>query len=135
VREALQPQLRAWLSLAAALALTWSAIMWLVLPVFDTVRTFQPAAQWIAERVPERGEVGFHVPGREGAKRPAWLCHLGGRRLVFLSTPEAALAWLEGDSARLLISDPNRVPPIIGTTAVQTWQISGDTWTILRADK
>ena len=135
VREALQPQLRAWISLAAALALTWSAIMWLVLPAFDTVRTFRPAAHWIAERVPAQGAVGFHVPGREGSKRPAWLCHLGGRRVVFFSTPAAALTWLEGDSARLLISDPDRVPPIAGTTVVQSWMISGDTWTVLRADK
>jgi 4-amino-4-deoxy-L-arabinose transferase-like glycosyltransferase len=135
LRESLRQQMRAWISLAAVLAVTWSGIMWLVLPAFDTVRTFQPAAHWIAERVPEQGLVGFHVPGRENPKRPAWLCHLGGRRLVFLSTSEEALAWLQVDSARLLISDPDRVPPIAGTTIVQSWMISGDTWTVLRADK
>lgn len=126
-----ESRLSGWLGICATMVVSWSAVMWLVLPPIDTLRTYRPAAHWLAERVQPGETVGFFVPGREAPKRPAWLCHLGGRRLTFFATAEEASAWLIATPGRLLLTSPERaltlsdpVQPII------TWRISSDTWVV-----
>ncbi len=134
LREACAGRGSAWLGLAATCAIGYSMAMWLVLPVIDTALTYRPAAHWLAERVPAGGTVGFFSPGRESNKRPSWLCHMGGgRRLVFLSTPEAASAWLAADPSRLLLTEPKRAPPLTGVTTRIEWRISSDYWAVVAA--
>lgn len=132
LRAALAGRFRTWIGLAACGAIGYSLAMWLVLPVLDTALTYRPAAQWVAERVPAGGQVGFFVPGREATKRPSWLIHMGGgRRLVFFATAEEASAWLAADPSRLLLWDPAHSPAVANVATKAEWRISTDTWAAL----
>lgn len=127
-------RLPAWYGVAATMVIAWSAIMWTVLPPIDRVRTYRPAAQWLAERVPASGTVGFYQPGREAPKRPAWLCHLGGRTLTFFATAEAASAWLIASPGRLLLTNRELAGTLSAPVApLITWQISSETWVVVSA--
>jgi 4-amino-4-deoxy-L-arabinose transferase-like glycosyltransferase len=70
LRDSLRLPRRAWLALATTLVVGWSSVLWLVLPVIDTVRSYRPAAQWLVERVPTHEQVGFYWPGREAPNAP-----------------------------------------------------------------
>ena len=133
MRQAGGDPFRVWMALSLIGTLGFSLVMWLVLPVIDTVRTYQPAAQWLVGRVPAGGTVGFHVPGRENTKRPAWLCYLDGRHLAFFTTPAEASEWLAADHTRLLLTEPKRIPDIDGAQTVITWRISNDDWAVVAA--
>jgi 4-amino-4-deoxy-L-arabinose transferase-like glycosyltransferase len=124
---------KAWMLIGAGTTLGYVLALWLVMPVIDRMRSYQPAAAWITQRVPAGEAVGFFVPGREANKRPAWLCHLGGRRLEFFPTPEAATQWLAGAPGRLVISDPKNAPRIAQSHVIQEWNISSDAWLVLAA--
>ncbi len=131
LRDALAGTLRTWWSLAGSTTLAYVLIMWLVLPVVDQVRSYRPAARWLAERVPADGLVGFFSPGREQSKRAAWLCHLDGRRLHFLGTPDEVQAWLVSDPTRLVLSSPAHVAAIQQVHVIHSWTISSDEWLVL----
>jgi len=131
LRDSLRLPRRAWVVLAATLVTGWSAVMWLALPPIDTLRTYRPAAHWLAERVEPNEQVGFYVPGREAPKRPAWLCHLGGRRLEFFTNAEGAAAWLAMKPGRLLLTSPALAPTVSGSHQIQSWTISSDHWVVL----
>ncbi len=134
LRAACAGRLQAWFGLAATGAVGYSLAMWLVLPVIDTALTYRPAAQWVAQRVPEGGTVGFYSRGHEATKRPSWLIHLGGgRRLAFFTTPEEASAWLAADASRLLVTEPNRPPLLTNVVIKAEWRISSDTWAAVAA--
>jgi hypothetical protein len=124
---------KAWMAIGAGTTLGYVLALWLVMPVIDRMRSYQPAAAWIAQRVPTGQAVGFFVPGREANKRPAWLCHLDGRRLEFFSTAEAATQWLAGAPGRLVISDARKAPRATQAHVVQEWNISSDVWLVLAA--
>lgn len=133
---ALAARFSAWFGLAATGVIGYSLAMWLVLPVIDPALTYRPAAQWLAERVPAGGVVGFYSPGREALKRPSWLCHLGeGRRLKFLATPAEASAWLAADPQRLVLTEPTRrkAPMPEQVVTIIRWRISSDQWAVLSA--
>ena len=131
LRDALAGTLRTWWSLAGSTTLAYVLIMWLLLPVVDQVRSYRPAARWLAERVPADGLVGFFSPGREQSKRAAWLCHLDGRRLHFLGTPDEVQAWLVSDPTRLVLSSPAHVAAIQQVHVIHSWTISSDEWLVL----
>jgi 4-amino-4-deoxy-L-arabinose transferase-like glycosyltransferase len=131
LRDALAGTLRTWWSLAASTTLAYVLIMWLVLPVLDQVLSYRPAARWLAERVPAGGRVGFFSPGRELSKRAAWLCHLDGRRLHFLGTPDDVQAWLVSDPTRLVLSSPAHVAAIQQVRVIHSWTISSHEWLVL----
>lgn len=124
-------QTDAWWALAASMTVTYVLVMWLVFPALDRVRSYRPAAHWLVERVPAGGEVGFFSPGRERQKRPAWLCHLEGRRLRFLRTPADTQAWLMQDPSRLVLSTPTLAATVPQATVKQAWTISTDSWVVL----
>lgn len=129
------PGWRPWWGLAGTTTLGFVLVMWLVLPVIDTMRSYRPAAQWLVERVPVGGTVGFLLPGRENTKRPAWLCHLDGRRLEFLSTPAEATVWLAADHARLLLTSPTLMASVTESHTLAAWRISTDEWVVLGAGR
>ncbi len=129
--DSVSTRLSAWYGLAATMMVAWSAIMWVVLPPVDTIRTYRPAAQWLAERVPPTGTIGFFEPGREAPKRPAWLCHLGGRSLTFFNTAEDASGWLSAVPGRLLLTNPELAAAFTApVTSIMTWHISSETWVV-----
>ncbi len=120
-----------WSGLAIVTTLGYILVLWLVFPVIDTLRSYRPAAEWLAERVPEQGVIGFHLPGREGTKRPAWLCHLDGRHLEFLATPTAANAWLAEGHHRLLLTAPTLVASLREVRILMRWRISSTEWVLI----
>jgi 4-amino-4-deoxy-L-arabinose transferase-like glycosyltransferase len=125
--------LRRWTLLAGTQLALWSLVMATVLPVIDTERSFAPAGRWLVERVPADQPVGFLVPGREATRRPAWLAHLDGRRLLFFNDAAPAVTWLNESPDHYLLIDPRRVPPLPGTASAAVWSISGDPWQALVA--
>ncbi len=127
--------LRPWWGLVATTTLGFVLSLFLVMPAIDVMRTYRPAASWLVERVPAGGSVGFFVPGREGTKRPAWLCHLDGRRLVFHATAEEASAWLAADPARMLLTSPERGATLTNVQTVIEWRISSDEWQVVGAKR
>jgi 4-amino-4-deoxy-L-arabinose transferase-like glycosyltransferase len=131
LRDSLRLPRRAWLAMAATLVVGWTAVLWLVLPVVDTVRSYRPAAHWLVARVPADDQVGFYWPGRENPKRPAWLCHLAGRRLEFFTSAAAVDAWLQARPGRLVLTNPELAPTIPGATVRQDWTISSDRWVVV----
>jgi hypothetical protein len=131
LRDALAGTLRTWWSLAGSTTLAYVLAMWLVLPVLDQVLSYRPAARWLAERVPAGGLVGFFSPGRELSKRAAWLCHLDGRRLRFLGTPDEVRAWLDSDPTRLVLSSPAHVAATQQVRVIHSWTISSHEWLVL----
>ena len=135
LRTAAGNTLRPWWELAGTTTLGFVLVMWLVLPVIDTLRSYRPAAEWLVARVPVGGSVGFHVPGRENTKRPAWLCYLAGRRLEFFTSPDEASAWLAADHARLLLTSPARVASLSQVDTLQEWLISSDEWVVVGAKR
>lgn len=121
-----------WPVLAGGGALLWSAATLLVLPVIDRQRSYEPAARWLTERVGPEEPIGFYWPGREATKRPAWLCHLDGRRLVFFGEAEAARDWLAAGDSRLLLTSPPLVRELGGVESLTTWRISSTDWAVVR---
>lgn len=132
LREARARRLLAWPLMAAGGAIAWSVCMHLVLPVIDRQRSYEPASAWLAERVPERGTIGYFWPERENTKRPAWLCHLEGRRLIFFREASAASVWLAQDPRRLLLTTPPLLPTIRGASQVTSWTISSTVWSVVK---
>jgi 4-amino-4-deoxy-L-arabinose transferase-like glycosyltransferase len=120
-----------WRAMAGTTTIAYVAVMWLTFPVLDRVRSYRPAAQWLVERVPAGGLIGFFSPGRENSKRPAWLCHLEGRRLRFLRSPAEAQSWLGEDPTRLVLSSPTHGASVHQAVVVQSWTISTDAWVVL----
>jgi len=57
--------LRPWWGLAGTTTLAFVLALWLVMPAIDLVRSYRPAAQWLVERIPPNGMVGFLHPGHE----------------------------------------------------------------------
>lgn len=131
LRAALGTSLRPWWGLAGTTTLAFVLVMWLVMPVIDTLRSYRPAAQWVAEHVSAGAIVGFHLPGRENTKPPAWLCHLDGRHLEFLTTAAEASAWLAADPSRLLLTSPALVGTLVDVQVIRTWHISSDDWAVV----
>lgn len=131
LHQAWRARVQAWAVIALTMVVAWSGVMWLVLPAIDRQRSYQPAAAWLDARLAPDAAVGFFVPGRESSKRPAWLCHLGGRRLVFLRQPGEVTAWLEAAPGRLVLSDEYRATLVERSAIVQRWQISSDRWVVV----
>ena len=123
--------LHGWMGLAWGGALIAGVALHTVLPVVDDQRSYRPAAQWLVERVPEDGRIGYFWPGREAVKRPAWLCHLERRRLEFFADAATAEAWLSQDAGRLLITSPELAVDLPSTTTVAAWRISSTSWVVV----
>lgn len=122
----------AWPLLSASGALLWSIAMSFVLPVIDQQRSYAPAARWLGARVKSDQLIGYFWPGREASKRPAWLCHLDGRRLVFLDSAVAARLWLAADSNRLMLTTPSLLSELNPASLDAQWKISSTDWAVVR---
>ena len=131
--EPLPRLLRGLVASAITLFLLLTAVSWWVLPVIDTVRSYQPAAAWLDAHLPAAAPIGFYVPGKETTKRSAWLCYLPGHRLEFFSDAATAQRWLSLQPGRLLLTDPEHALAFEGTQTLQQWTISTTHWTVLQA--
>jgi 4-amino-4-deoxy-L-arabinose transferase-like glycosyltransferase len=118
-------------AVAATLLLAFTAAMWLVMPVVDRVRDYNSPAAWVNARMAAPGPVGFFAPALEVTKRAGWLCHLRGRRLEFLPTPEAARDWLRAVHGRVLLADPDSSPAVPDTRVVNAWTLGEQRWIVL----
>ena len=123
--------LRDWSLLAFGGALAAGAALHVILPEIDAYKSYRPAANWLVERVDAGAEIGFYWPGREANKRPAWLCHLQGRRLVFCATAAAANTWLAAEPGRLLLTTPSLKEDLPDAEQVADWQISSTHWLVV----
>lgn len=126
-----QGSVRIWSWLGFGGALTAGIALNAILPVIDAYKSYQPAASWLVERVDAEAAIGFFWPGREATKRPAWLCHLQGRRLKFFATALEAQAWLAAEPGRLLLTHPELLAELPGTDPVADWQISSTHWVVV----
>ncbi|MBT5900750.1 MAG: glycosyltransferase family 39 protein [Opitutaceae bacterium] len=126
-------ELKGWTTLALGGALIAGTAMHTVLPVIDEQRSYQPAAKWLGERTPAGETIGYFWPGREASKRPAWLCHLDGRRLEFFADDAAATAWLNQRPNRLLLTTPALATGLNSVVTAAEWRISSTSWVVLKA--
>lgn len=133
VRAMRRDELKGWTTLALGGALIAGTAMHTVLPVIDEQRSYKAAAGWLAEQTPAGEKIGYYWPGREASKRPAWLCHLDGRRFVFLADPAAAMAWLNQSPAGLLLTTPVLAADLSAVVTAAEWRISSTSWVVLKA--
>lgn len=127
-------ELRGWMTLALGGALIAGTALHTVLPAIDQQRSYQRPAQWLAEQTPVGESIGYFWPGREASKRPAWLCHLGGRRFEFMADSAAANAWLDRGVGRLLLTIPSLAAEIDGGVSVAEWRLSSTSWVVLQRE-
>jgi 4-amino-4-deoxy-L-arabinose transferase-like glycosyltransferase len=120
--------------LSATGALLWSMAMALVLPVIDQQRSYAPAAKWLVEQAKPNHVIGYYWPGRDASKRPAWLCHLEGRRLIFFNSPLEARMWLAADTKRIVLTTPPLVQELNPVSVEALWKISSTDWAVVRGD-
>lgn len=133
-REMRRNELKGWATLSFGGALIAGAAMHTVLPIVDEQRSYRNAAGWLAERTSVDETIGYYWPGREASKRPAWLCHLGDRRFVFLADSDAAEAWLSETPDSLLLTTPVLAADLNATDVAAQWRISSTHWMVLKND-
>lgn len=131
-RELRRNELKGWATLALGGALIAGTAMHSILPIVDEQRSYRPAAGWLVQRTQGDAEIGYYWPGREANKRPGWLCHLKGRRFVFLDDPAVAMEWLNQSSDALLLTTPVLAGHIPANTPVAKWRISSTSWVVLK---
>lgn len=131
-REMRINEIRGWMALALSGALIAGTAMHTVLPVIDEQRSYRLPAQWLAEQSPRDENIGYFWPGREASKRPAWLCHLDGRRLTFMANQAEATAWLNNDAGKLLLTTPTLAADLDWAVTVAEWRISSTSWVVLK---
>lgn len=123
-----------WPLLSAAGALGWSISMLLVLPVIDQQRSYAPASRWLVERVNPSQVIGYYWPGREASKRPAWLCHLDGRKFIFFDSAVTARLWLAADTNRIALTTPALVSELNPISVEAQWTISSTDWAVVSSE-